>query len=177
MRGEFLTTFIRDAAGAVHRADQTLSVGFYTDAENHLSPAGQRGRQTLGGLHIDWETWHHEWLIDEVILACEHRRLGDHDWTTHSAPQFKNAQAAGLKVIPSVAVEHRFDELQGKRLDSPISIKDQPELFFQTLHRGIRTILESSADGVYCYEHARVEEAADFMGIDYWDQLKKAFHG
>ena len=176
LRGEYLTMFIRDASSAVRSAGQSLSVGFYTDAENYLSPAGERGRQTLGGLHIDWEAWANEKLIDEIILACEHRRLGDHDWITHSAIQFKDAQDAGLKVSPSVAVEHRFDELQGILLESPISIKNQTELFWETLQRGIRNILNSSADGVYCYEHARIEEAADLLGIDYWGRLKKAFN-
>lgn len=175
LRGEYLTQFVRAASAKVRAAGQRLSVGFYTDAACYLSPAGQRGRQNLGGLHIDWETWARDRLIDDIVLIAEHRRFGDHDWTTHSQPQFAEAQRSGIRVHVWAATEHRIDEAPpGEPVDLPISVKQQPQRFFAHMRRRIENILSASADGLYCYEHARIEEAADHLGIDYWSELRAA---
>ncbi|KKW14568.1 MAG: hypothetical protein UY52_C0024G0001, partial [Parcubacteria group bacterium GW2011_GWC2_49_9] len=57
LRGEYLTGFLKEVRSEIKSADKKLSVGFYTDADCYLSPAGCRGRTVMGKFYHDWQTW------------------------------------------------------------------------------------------------------------------------
>ena len=174
VRGSFLSRFIRDARQETKKTGQKLGVGFYTDAACYLSPAGERGRQILGGIDIDCGTWIDENLMDFVIVISEHRRFGWPDWENHSAAQFEKAQKKGIEVFVWAATENAIDELPDAPVPFPIRIDKDPDLFLSTVSENVRRTLQTTADGVYMYEAANIEGAEVVRGLDYWGYLKRA---
>ena len=170
LRGEYLTQFIREVREKTNQADLRLAVGFYTDADCYLSPAGRRGRVPMGRFHHDYETWVEEDLVDAFVLIAEHRRYGAKDWREHSAPQFARAREKGKRVYLWAATEERIDELDNAPGALPVAIADEPERFYEALGIGINACLDTSADGVYLYEAYAPE-----MHAGYWKTVGEHF--
>lgn len=166
LRGEYLTQFIREVREKTNQAGCQLAVGFYTDADCYLSPAGRRGRVPMGMFHHDYETWVDDDLVDTFVIIAEHRRFGAKDWHEHTEAQFAAAREKGKSVYIWAATEERIDELENVPGKLPVSVDDEPERFYGALNAGIAACLDTSADGVYLYEAYAPEKHAS-----YWKKL------
>jgi len=168
LRGEYLTLFISQVRELTQKANQNLAVGFYTDAECYLSPAGRQVRLPLGKFYIDWPTWVVKDLIDEMVIIAEHRRFGYKDWIEHSRNIYRDAREKNnKKVYIWAATEEAIDEIDNPPLPLPISIEKNREVFLKTLEQALTRCLRTDADGVYLYEAQYIEQ------YNYWDTIKK----
>ena len=167
LRGEYLTQFIREVRAKTTAAGCRLAVGFYSDGDCYLSPAGRRGRVPMGMFHHDYQTWVEEDLVDAFVLIADHRRFGAKDWNAHSHSQFARAREKGKRVYLWAATEGRIDELENAPGTLPVSVKHEPERFYDALGLGISACLDTSADGVYLYEAHAPEKHEG-----YWPNLK-----
>jgi|GEM_PF-5671380 len=170
LRGEYLTAYLALASEKIKAANKRLAVGFYTDADSYLSPAGQRGRAPMGRFHHDWQTWWEQRLIDElVVVAGDHRRFGTDDWINHSSAQFAAARQEGLAVFLWAGTEHRIDELPSA-VDGtvPLSIGDDRDAFLSKMEQSLQVTCQQDAEGLFLHE------AWDIEQYNYFDTIKRA---
>jgi uncharacterized lipoprotein YddW (UPF0748 family) len=167
VRGSFLTDFMRQASREIHDADIQVCVCFYPKTYNGLNP-GYHCRQQLGWFDIDWRRWVDEKLIDEIRLNIDHRKFGYDDWVAHSAQTYRYAQDKGVKVFIDCGIESKYDRMENPPAKLPITKKDQPDLFFQLMHDMTLKMLNTSADGIFYYEHCGNDQRT-------WNTLKSAW--
>ena len=153
VRGEALTTFLREVRPLMRAADTPLWVAFYPATYNPFQP-GYHCRQMLGRYHIDWRTWVDEGLVDAIRLITDHRRMGHDDWFAASADTYRYAQERGVKVYADACLRGRIDRIEDPPLPLPLSRDRDPETFYSFYAEKVRAMLTSSADGVFFYEHA-----------------------
>jgi hypothetical protein len=152
VRGSFLTDFLREAAAAIHGARMKLCVCFYPTTYNGLNP-DYHCRQQLGWFDIDWKKWVDEKMIDEIRLCTDHRKFGYDDWIAHSAKTYRYAQDKGVKVLIDCAIEGSYDQMENPPNPLPIEKSKNPDFFFSLMEQITIKMLNTTADGVFFYEH------------------------
>ena len=152
VRGEALTSFLREVSPLVRKAGKKLMVCFYPASGNWFNP-GYQCRRPLGRYHYDWKTWVDEGLMDDIRLNIDHRRFGCDDWEESSAETYGYAQKKGVSVHIDCAIEGRYDEMKNPPKALPIPKIDDPETFFRLMREMTARMLTGSADGVFFYEH------------------------
>lgn len=157
VRGDALTTFLREVRPVVKAAGKLLWVCFFPATYNGFNP-GHQCRQMLGRYHIDWRTWVEEDLVDAIRLNVDHRRFGYDDWQAHSAETYGFAQERGVRVYVDCAIEQRYDQVEDSPKPLPIAKAEDPDAFFGLMGKMTTLMLRSSADGVLFYEHAGNDE-------------------
>ena len=153
VRGEALTTFLREIRPMLESADRPLVMCFFPATYNGFNP-GYQCRQMLGRYHIDWRAWGEEKLIDGIRLNVDHRRFGCDDWRAHSAETYRFAQERGVPAYIDCAIESRYDQVENPPKPLPIRKDEDPDLFFALMQEMTTRMLNTTADGVFFYEHA-----------------------
>ena len=151
VRGHFLTEFIRLASQIVHAAGMKVAVEFYPSTYNNFQPGAQVTQQ-LGRMKIDWKKWVDEKLIDIIRLNVDHRKHGFDDWKDASAQTYRYAQDRSVKVYVDCSISGTFDMLKRPPAPLPITEARQPDVYYSIISETTRSILNSSADGVFYYE-------------------------
>jgi len=157
VRGDAQTVFLREIRPMVRTAGIPLCVCFFPITYNGFNP-GYHCRQMLGRYHIDWTTWCQEALIDAIRLNVDHRRVGYDDWKNASSQTYKFAQNRNVKVYIDCAMDHQIDQLENAPNPLPFRKADDPEMFYALQEDIIRKMLNTSANGIFFYEHCGNED-------------------
>jgi hypothetical protein len=164
VRGEALTAFLREARALARSHNTRVVVAFYPATYNGFNP-GYQCREMFGHYHIDWRRWVSEGLMDGIRLIVDHRRLGYDDWVANSAANYGEARKQGIEVYLDCCLSGRIDQLDNPPRPLPISRADDPAFFDALKAEYIRKMLNSSADGVFYYEHASGDDHTwDLLG-------------
>jgi len=109
----------------------------------------------LGRFRIDWRTWCDEQLVDAIRLNVDHRRFGYDDWQAVSGGKYKYAQDRGVQVYIDCAIDGGcYDQLENPPRPLPICKDKDSDIYFGLMRDMTVKMLESSADGLFFYEHA-----------------------
>jgi len=106
-------------------------------------------------------------MIDEIRLNVDHRKFGYDDWLAHSAQTYLYAQDKGVSVYIDCAIESEYDLMENPPAELPITKKGQSGLFFTLMHDMTVKMLNTSADGIFFYEHCKNDKRT-------WEALRSA---
>lgn len=166
VRGEGLTTFLREIRALFTASGQELVVCFYPATYNGFNP-GFQCRQILGHFPLDWPTWVEEDLVDGIRLNVDHRRFGYDDWVKDSSRLYFGAQERGKRVLVDCALDARIDQLENPPRPLPIRQQDDTDFYFGLVEEVVGKMLASSADGVFFYEHCNTDPR-------FWETIRAA---
>lgn len=166
LKGEFFTTFLREAAEKIHEKGQRLSVGQMLD-KYHYFRAPTLSDNHVYRYEIQWRTWAKEGIVDELIVG-NGQRIWQKDplWIHDEIPWDKDTEQAGLLIDKIYPENERYNMKiyvwsSWTHLNSPESKQRTEEMLEKVKYACQNT----SADGCLLHEADAYEAASEYKLI------------